>query len=68
MSSNPVGKNRKAMWQSCVLSILHRLNSEDVRLSTIEGTMKAVSRAADIVLDEMETRFSEPRTQVTLRK
>lgn len=76
MSASPLGKNRKAMWQSMVMSIIHRLHQDDVRAATLHESMVRVALEADFMLDEMDKRFTSPqpepkessRPTITLRR
>mgnify|MGYP001603712410 FL=1 len=63
MSSSPLGKNRKAMWQSLVMSLVHRLHQDDARPHVLRGTMEKIALEADFMIEELEKRF--PHSEVT---
>ena len=71
MSASPLGKNRKAMWQSMVMSIIHRLHQDDVRTETLHASMLRIAAEADFMLEEMDKRFTpspEKTTTLTLKR
>lgn len=59
------------MWQSMVMSIIHKLHPDDARDATLHASMLRVAKEADFMLDEMDKRFSpshEKPTTLTLKR
>lgn len=72
--SNQLGRHKRHMWQSAVLSMLHRLHSDGMTPDKIEASALGVVKCADLIIEEMEKRFGDAamppssRQTITLKK